>query len=61
MTREARRKFQIEGGTNVTVGGTQNFGDGGTGPHGGEQPLDGVGSPPHTGQPWVTAIRQLGK
>ena len=37
-------------------GGDSKFGGwGGTGPHGGGQPLDGVGSPPippHTGQPW---------
>ena len=25
---EARGKFLIQGGTNVTMGGTQNFGDG---------------------------------
>ena len=42
---EARRKFSIQGGTNVTMGRRlRNLGMGGAGLHGGGQPLDG-GSP----------------
>ena len=53
--REARRKFQIEGGDQCHRGGGLNIlGMGGTGPHGGGTGPHGVGSPPippHTGQP----------
>ena len=46
--REARRKFQIEGGDQCQRGGgLKILGMGGTGLHEGGQPLDGVGSPPY--------------
>ena len=57
MCAKRAENFRLRGGTNVTVGGDSKFwGWGGTGPHGGGQALDGVGSPPippHTGQPCI--------
>ena len=56
---EARRKFSIQGGTNVTMGRRlRNLGMGGAGLHGGgDNPWMGGFPPspsPYSGQPWCT-------
>ena len=56
MRAKRAENFRLRGGTKVTVGVDSKFwGWGGTGLHGGDNPLMGVGPPhpPHIGKPWI--------